>query len=266
MGLSASQGRMLSLTSRLSDLEYRAQNIQNQKIRLADQSEAVSKNYLDALNAKKLTVKNPTTSTQVDATMKQIYELNAEPLNGTKRLLVNKNGEIVVPSSYLNADKTLNDTGKKYVQTSVTDKDEGAQKAYNPSSLTNTYNASGTNTYVGIPADKAGDVTYLYEQLEAGNLFFVEYNEHGGTNSAGGWEEISFTSGDAQLAVKDDEYELAKAEAEYEVAMNQIQAKDKRFDLELQTINTEHDAIQTEMDSVTKVMDKNIERTFKIFG
>ena len=47
MGLSASQGRMLSLTARLSDLEYRAQNIQNQKIRLADQSEAVSKVHMD---------------------------------------------------------------------------------------------------------------------------------------------------------------------------------------------------------------------------
>ena len=61
MGLSASQGRMLSLTARLSDLEFRAQSIQNQKIRLADQSEAASKNYLDALAAKKLTAYNSET-------------------------------------------------------------------------------------------------------------------------------------------------------------------------------------------------------------
>jgi len=66
--------------------------------------------------------------------------------------------------------------------------------------------------------------------------------------------------------VKNDDFEMARAEAEYETAMNEIQNKDKRFDLELQTIDTEHKAIQTEIDSVNKVMDKNIERTFKIFG
>ena len=75
-----------------------------------------------------------------------------------------------------------------------------------------------------------------------------------------------FNANDPQLIVKNDEFALARAEAEYETAMNEIQNKDKRFDLELQTIDTEHQAIQTEMDSVSKVMDKNIDRTFKIFG
>ena len=42
MGLSASQARMLSLTARLSDLELRAQTIENAKIRLSDESAAAS--------------------------------------------------------------------------------------------------------------------------------------------------------------------------------------------------------------------------------
>ena len=96
--------------------------------------------------------------------------------------------------------------------------------------------------------------------------FIVEYDEHGGADSNGAWERISYSSGDAQLMTKNDDFELARVEAEYETAMNEIQNKDKRFDLELQTIDTEHQAIQTEMDSVNKVMDKNIDRTFKIFG
>ncbi len=268
MGLSASQGRMLSLTSRLSDLEYRAQNIQNQKIRLADQSEAVSKNYLDALNAKKLTAYNADTNSQVDLSLASMYNLNKSPNNGTKRVIVDASGNTVVPGSWLEKDekgntvltKDLNATYTKIKEGQVIDPDTGE---YVQDIKEDDYNSTG---YTACPAGKENDIEYLYKQLECGNWFIVEYDEFGGADSQGAWEKISYSSGDAQLMTKADDFELARAEAEYETAMNEIQNKDKRFDLELQTINTEHDAIQTEMDSVTKVMDKNIERTFKIFG
>lgn len=37
MGMAASQARLLTLTSRLHDVEYKAQNIESQKIALATQ-------------------------------------------------------------------------------------------------------------------------------------------------------------------------------------------------------------------------------------
>lgn len=265
MGLSASQGRMLSLTARLSDLEYRAQTIQNQKIRLADQSEAVSKDYLDALNAKKLTAYNPDTNTQIDASLQSLYTLNGVDSNGKKRVIVDAKGNTVVPASYLNENGTLK-AGKTINATYYTTKtgnatDENGNKV--EEQVAHTYVPSG---YTTCPDDKASDTEYLYKQLAAGNWFIVEYDEHGGSKEQGAWEKISYSSGDAQLMVKTDDYELARVEAEYETAMDEIQQKDKRFDLELQTIDTEHSAIQTEIDSVNKVMDKNIDRTFKIFG
>lgn len=58
---------------------------------------------------------------------------------------------------------------------------------------------------------------------------------------------------------------IAKAEAKYESEMADINGKDKRFDMELKNIDTEHQAIQTEVDSVKKVIDKNIDRSFKMF-
>jgi len=58
----------------------------------------------------------------------------------------------------------------------------------------------------------------------------------------------------------------AKAEATYESTMASIQTKDKRFDLQLKQIDTEHSATQTEVDSVKKVIDKNTERSFKMFS
>ena len=56
------------------------------------------------------------------------------------------------------------------------------------------------------------------------------------------------------------------AEAEYNAAMNKIENKDKKYDLELKNIDTEHNSLQTEYDSIKTAIDKNIERTFKIYS
>lgn len=246
MGLSASQGRMLSLTARLSNLEFQAQTISNQKIRLADQSQALSKNYLDALDAKKLKAYNPQTNSQQDLTVNSLYALNAT--GGTQRYLVDATGKIVCPDSVKD--------------TVITAKDKnGTDDGVKPSSFTGGRAAAGAND-----AQNFNSTEWLYDQLSKGNLFIVEYNKEGGADGTGEWQEISWSSGDSSLATVADDAEVAKAEADYETAMAEIQAKDKRFDLQLETIDTEHNAVQQEMESVGKVMDKNIERTFKIFS
>jgi hypothetical protein len=45
-----------------------------------------------------------------------------------------------------------------------------------------------------------------------------------------------------------------------------IQAQDRTLELKLKQVDTDHNAIQTEMDAVKKVIDKNIESTFKTFA
>ena len=62
------------------------------------------------------------------------------------------------------------------------------------------------------------------------------------------------------------ELEITRAEAEYKRETNKIQAKDKRYDLELKNIDTEHNSLQTEYDSIKSVIDKNVERHFKLFA
>ena len=56
MGMSASQARLLSLTARMTDNENSAQDITYSKIRLANQTQELNNEYLDALDATKLTV------------------------------------------------------------------------------------------------------------------------------------------------------------------------------------------------------------------
>ena len=56
MGMAASQARLLSLTSRLHDVELKAQSIESQKIALATQKDELYQNYCDALDATKIQV------------------------------------------------------------------------------------------------------------------------------------------------------------------------------------------------------------------
>ena len=63
-----------------------------------------------------------------------------------------------------------------------------------------------------------------------------------------------------------DDAAVARAEAEYNKAMSNIEAKDKRLDIELKNIDTEHNALQTEYEQIKNVISKNIERSFKIYS
>ena len=63
-----------------------------------------------------------------------------------------------------------------------------------------------------------------------------------------------------------DDVAVARAEAEYKKAMNEIENKDKRLDIELKNIDTEHNALQTEYESVKSVISKNVERSFKMYN
>ena len=54
MGLSASQARLLNLTARMHDIEYKAQNLEAQKLQMANDSNKVYAEYEEALNATKI--------------------------------------------------------------------------------------------------------------------------------------------------------------------------------------------------------------------
>ena len=59
---------------------------------------------------------------------------------------------------------------------------------------------------------------------------------------------------------------LAKAEAKYDHDMKEINRKDKAFDLDLSKISSQREALKTEYESIKKVVDDNIKRTFGIFS
>ena len=220
MGLSSSQSRFLTLTARLCDLELKAQNIQHQKIRLAEQSTEASKKYMDALNAQTLKFnsvdKGTIDGTVANITASEIYRI------------VNAQGYYYAQD----------DNGKWSLKSSL----------------------NNTTSEIDVDPSKMNDASWLLEQLQASNLFVQKLDK-----DTTDWNDYSYVSSSIFTTISDNT-EVAKAEAEYEYTMAEIQEKDKKFDLDLDNINTEHTAVDTEMDSVQSVVDKNIDKTFQVFS
>ena len=98
MGMAASQARLLTLTSRLHDVEYKAQNIESQKIALATQKDELYQNYCDALDAKKIQVafnNGDGTRNFVDATFATLCTYN-ENRCAQYSLTDSKTGKVIV--------------------------------------------------------------------------------------------------------------------------------------------------------------------------
>lgn len=76
------------------------------------------------------------------------------------------------------------------------------------------------------------------------------------------WNRLDYKTC-TKITEETDQEAVTKAEAEYNRAMKDIEAKDNIYDIELKNIDTEHTSLQTEYESIKGVITKNIERTFK---
>lgn len=114
--------------------------------------------------------------------------------------------------------------------------------------------------------DRCKDPEYLEEQLRNGNwtllkLSSTSVDEEGNFK----YEQVHYSGvGNItdSLYTEDD----ASITAEYDTQMDYYQHKDKELELQLQQLETSHNAVQTEIDSVKKVIEKNVEKSFKTFG
>ena len=142
------------------------------------------------------------------------------------------------------------------------------------SEVTDSYNENGDA--------KAQWYTNLFNRMQSGGYQVLQ----DGLASSSEWIKFAFESGLVTLEQVDTDNNwntimysncsditeqtnnaaITIAEAEYNAAMNKIENKDKMYDLELKNIDTEHNSLQTEYDSIKTAIDKNIERTFKIYS
>ncbi len=100
---------------------------------------------------------------------------------------------------------------------------------------------------------------YFENNLKTGNWVIQSYDENGNPVDKS-LEGCSF------IYRGIDAGDYAIANAEYEETVERLQRIDKKYDMLIQQLSTEQKAIEAEMDSIKKVIDKNIEETFKAFG
>lgn len=267
MGMAASQCRLLCLTARLSDLELKAQTISNSKIRLSMDSEKAATEYSDALNREHLSLLtgiNNGTSVYADLTYDSLTGVNSPLL--AQYGLSNSNGQLLVTEAQETAFKSSADATAFVAKFA---KDPLKPTSTETSHYTALYNrmqtANGGYCTVAKKADGTSNeantlnnTDWIQNQIMNGNLITEQIGKDGKST------KTSYGS-DSNIHETTDKTDQARAEAKYNATMAQIETKDKRFDLELKNIDTEHTATQTEVDSVKKVIDKNIERNFKMF-
>lgn len=138
MGMSASQARLLSLTARLTDNENSAQDLSYSKIRLANQTEELNKEYLDALDATKLTVLtgfNNSEEVYTDISYGLMTGYNTVAC-GKQYVVTDKKGKVLVTAAQVKAYEEGNGNLNKFL----------AAMGYSQATLDVTANSSASAT------------------------------------------------------------------------------------------------------------------------
>ena len=122
---------------------------------------------------------------------------------------------------------------------------------------------TSNQNYVVIDDSLASDSNWLQFALTNGMVTISQAGLR--SNSDITWEGIEFTS-TSDISEAADESKIAKAEAEYEKTMQEIQIEDKKLERQMTKLDTEHSALEKELESIKGVMDKNTERSFAAFS
>ena len=343
MGMSASQVRYLTLTARIHDVENEAQRIQNQKLLLANDSDAVYQRYLDALNKTKIQVRqfndDSGVSQMVDVTLDVLYRDSCTSMtNGYA--LTGIDGSVYLPfnlsvtacESYDNFEQAFANYFYNGASDSVTqlhnnaqqtsyvkamwryiNEQAGTEMGAAPNSgwfyvsddsriqmLDDEYYYYENNVLDHTAADLRHEVIHcIVDESKADTNWIRDIIGYGYANfqmlssdvsdlnintglydietlSGTTWESAdvlsmnylasSTVATDTQMGEAADDIELAVAEVEYESDMKKINAKDKKYDTELSTLENQRSAMKEEMDSLKTVINDNIQRTFKLFS
>lgn len=106
--------------------------------------------------------------------------------------------------------------------------------------------------------------TYLNNKLQNNDYFITECTERDGSTGYNYASKMA-TSIKKIFAVNDDDAQQT-ALAQYEEQKSAISRKEKVIDARMQKLETEQESINTMMDSIKKIINDNIKKTFKMFA
>ena len=228
MGLSSSQARLLNLTARMHQIEYKAARLEAMKLQMANESRRVYDEYLEALDKTKVQVKK--LNSVGAATYDDVDNYGVLTSAGYKLYQVNDSGSL---------QEVINDSG--------------TLKVLNGSGTAN-LSIGGQNVTIST-----FNTEVLTNLLNSGWFVLQKTDAHGDTYET----SVAIDTGLQEVS---DESLLRKAEAKYEADMRKIDAKDRKYDTDLAALDTERNAIKSEMETLKTVAKDNVERTFKLFS
>ena len=217
----------------------------------------------------------------VQGTDGKYYQVQGKDSEGKPIVHKPNNGDIAFSTEYNDAKLYSQKTTYNYSETTTNDKSADTanwkilsyttQKLPRPQSSDGYYYSDDGRRYI-ICEDIAKN-NYFQNGLRTGAFILQKENTIEETDDDGNktgkeyttWESTPWQGIDVindVLYTEDD----ALAESEYEAKTAVIKTQDQMLDLELKQIETQHKAIETEEESVKKVIQSNIEKTFKIFA
>lgn len=252
MGLSSSQGRLLMLTSRLSDIELAQIMISQRQNQLAWESEAAAKEYNEAVSNYKLTIKVPDTSgdksyTKEDLSFQNMYELGYR--------IVDSKGNVYLPPGYNNeVENSDEENSGDENSTGTTPKEDN---------FGNDTRQYGNETYVVSDATQfMNNPKLLQDMIMNGLLFVYNTNDEDATSAL----SLSLLEAETEIEYVLDTSDDAQAQSKYDYETARISRQDNSLDMDMQQLETQHEAVSKEYDSVKEVIQSNVERTFKLFS
>ena len=246
MGISSNQARFLTLTSRQIDLEYRVQQICQRRLRLASELERISSEYNNQISNRAMYTYN---TTNMGISQLTVSNINAiKDANGNNFQLVYKSGSDeyskITSSTDISAVRIEGTTG---LQTTL-----GLSSA-----------PSGWTPEILEAAIRAGVISIATKEDVYTQDAYMVTNANGdelGKYEIRDWRTLS------QLADELYKGDNADAENTYEKVTAEVNAQDKKLQLEQTAIEVEYKAVTTEKEAVKKILDTNAQASFKYFS
>ena len=207
---------------------------------------------------------NPTSATYGELTKDD----DGEYSDKAKKLVdsFNPNSDALKSITLVNQTEAIQDTTREVLYES-----EALENCKGPDGV---YNLPNGLKYVVDPGLRDGETdiagsnvgpNYLQDCLRNGKYLLQQGGMGNDENGNYKWSSVSW---DATSNISDSYYteDDDAAKAKYDRLQTQIQNQDKKLELELDQIETQRQAVTTEIDSIQKVMDENIEKTFNTFN